>query len=51
MGNELTIVIPAYNEEQSLKELMPQLLSFCASNNFRLIVVNDGSKDGTKRCS
>jgi glycosyltransferase involved in cell wall biosynthesis len=48
MRNKLTIIIPAYNEEQSLKELMPQLLSFCESNNFRLIVVNDGSKDGTK---
>src|SRR5262249_18126319 len=48
MDYKLTIIIPAYNEEQSLKELMPQLLSFCASNNFRLIVVNDGSKDGTK---
>jgi glycosyltransferase involved in cell wall biosynthesis len=48
MYSKLTIIIPAYNEEQSLKELMPQLLSFCASNNFKLIIVNDGSKDGTK---
>lgn len=48
MRSKLTIVIPAYNEEQSLKELMPQLLSFCTSNNFRLIVVNDGSEDSTK---
>lgn len=44
---DLTIVIPAYNEEQSLKEYMPQLLKECINNNWKLIVVDDGSKDNT----
>ncbi len=44
---DLTIVIPAYNEEQSLIVLMPELLSFCTQNNLKLIIVNDGSEDGT----
>lgn len=45
---DLTIVIPAYNEEESLKKLMPELLGFCTEHDLQLIVVNDGSKDRTK---
>ena len=45
--NKLTLVIPAYNEEESLKIFLPEILSFCSKNNFNLIVVNDGSKDET----
>ncbi|MBL4586171.1 MAG: glycosyltransferase family 2 protein [Flavobacteriales bacterium] len=44
---DLSIIIPAYNEEASLQELMPELLSFCSVNDLKLIIVNDGSKDGT----
>ncbi len=44
---DLTIIIPAYNEEESLALLMPELLDFCEENNLKLIVVNDGSADGT----
>jgi len=45
-GN-LTIVIPAYNEGESLQEYIPQLVKECLNNNWKLIVVNDGSKDNT----
>lgn len=48
MENSLTIVIPAYNEASNLKTLLPDWLRFCTDNNYKLIVVNDGSKDGTK---
>lgn len=44
----LSIVIPAYNEEESLHEFLPEVISFCSENNYKLIVVNDGSKDETK---
>jgi glycosyltransferase involved in cell wall biosynthesis len=47
MNCNLTIVIPAYNEGQSLQENIPQLLKECLSNNLKLIVVNDGSNDNT----
>ena len=47
--NELTIIIPAYNEEVSLKEFLPKAVSFCETKNFKLLVVNDGSKDGTQK--
>jgi len=48
MENNLTIVIPAYNEEQSLQEYMPQLLKECEKNSWKLIIVNDGSIDNTQ---
>lgn len=46
--NDLTIVIPAYNEEQALSSFLPELIDYCRKNSCQLIIVNDGSKDGTK---
>ncbi len=47
--NSLSIIVPAYNEEESLKGFLPELLAYCESKNYQLIIVNDGSKDGTQR--
>lgn len=47
--NDLTIIVPVYNEEASLRVLIPELLGFCDDNKFDLIVVNDGSVDDTKK--
>lgn len=44
---DLTIVIPAYNEEASLKVFLPELIQFVKEQELQLIVVNDGSKDET----
>lgn len=47
----LWILLPAFNEEQSLASLLPkvdQALS-AAGTAYRLVVVNDGSGDGTGR--
>ncbi len=46
--DDLTIVIPAYNEEQALSFFLPELIDFCRSRGCRLIIVNDGSKDNTR---
>jgi len=46
--SSLTIVVPAYNEEASLAVFLPELLQFCEQRGHRLVVVNDGSADGTK---
>jgi len=46
--NDLTIVIPAYNEEQSLTVFLPELVSYCQTNGCRLIIINDGSRDNTR---
>jgi len=45
---EITLVIPAFNEEQSLKEYLPVLMKSCQNNNWKAIIVNDGSTDNTK---
>lgn len=47
MTEKLTIVVPVYNEEVSLGILLPSLIKFITDNNFRLILVNDGSTDGS----
>lgn len=46
--NDLTIVIPAYNEEQALSFFLPELIDYCRPRGCRLIIVNDGSKDNTR---
>lgn len=43
----LSIVIPAYNEEERLKRHIPDIVAHLRSKNFEIIVVNDGSRDGT----
>lgn len=47
----LSIIIPAYNAEQFLPELLSNLavqISECKEYSIEIIVVNDGSKDSTK---
>jgi len=45
---KLSIVVPAYNEYDNLKELLPALVAYCVGLDYQLIIVNDGSTDGTK---
>ena len=45
---ELTIIIPAYNEEENLKIILPDLLDFVNKHNWKIIITNDGSKDHSK---
>lgn len=44
----LTLVIPAYNEEENLKIILPELLTFVKARNWRIVITNDGSKDDTR---
>ncbi|MFH1422873.1 MAG: glycosyltransferase family 2 protein [Planctomycetota bacterium] len=48
---ELSIVIPVYNEDQSLPELLQSLASSLNNTNrsFEVILVNDGSTDSSAR--
>ena len=43
----LTIVVPAYNEEDSLPLFLPELLDRCRERGWQAIVVDDGSTDRT----
>ena len=46
---DLSIVIPAYNEESRITRTIRDMVSYCRSGEraFELILVDDGSKDGT----
>ena len=48
MSTELTVVIPIYNEEESLPIFLPEVILYCTENNYQLILVNDGSGDRTR---
>ncbi len=43
----LTLVIPCYNEEANLDRVLPDVIAYCRRNDYLLIIVDDGSKDGT----
>ena len=45
--SDLTIVMPAYNEEHSIRATLEQLRPICERRGWRIIVVDDGSTDGT----
>jgi len=45
---QLTVIVPAYNEAVNLGHLLPGLMEYCRQSAWRLIIVNDGSTDETK---
>ncbi len=47
----LSIVIPAYNEEERLPRTVLETLSFCTRKNldFEIVIADDGSRDATLR--
>ena len=48
MEEQLTIVIPCFNEEESISQFFPELLSFAKEHSFLVIVVDDGSSDHSR---
>ncbi|MBS0210536.1 MAG: glycosyltransferase [Planctomycetes bacterium] len=51
--HELTLIIPAYNEEQRLRPTLETLTGFLDRQgiDYRVVVVDDGSSDGTAHVS
>ena len=45
---DLTVVVPVYNEAACLEETLPLLVSYCFEKGWHLVLVNDGSTDGSK---
>ncbi len=45
----LWVVLPAFNEERGLPLLLRVIQHFCPDMPYRIIVVNDGSSDGTAK--
>lgn len=48
MENKLTIVVPVYNGEKYIKRCLDSILNVHISNLLEVLVINDGSTDGTK---
>lgn len=51
MNQRLSIVIPCFNEEESLHELRRRLIPVCEAivgNSFEVVLVDDGSTDSTR---
>ena len=46
--NLLTVIVPAFNEAQSLPLSLQELVPYCDERGWKIIVVNDGSNDGSK---
>ena len=45
---KLSIIIPAYNEAQSILGVVKNIQNCCSSIDYEIIVIDDGSTDGTK---
>ena len=47
----LSVIIPAYNEEERLGKSLPEIIRYLSSRDYtwEIIVVDDGSADGTSR--
>lgn len=50
MAPEISVVIPVYNEEQNLDELLARCVKACAQTGrtFEVVLVDDGSADGSR---
>lgn len=44
----LTIIIPIYNEEAAIPKVLAELIAICKQKNWKIILVNDGSRDRTR---
>ena len=47
--NGLSIIIPTYNEKKNLKILIPKIYSKIKIKKFEILIIDDDSKDGTKK--
>jgi len=45
----LTIIMPVYNEEDALPLILNDWLELCDAHQCKLVVVNDGSSDGSRK--
>jgi glycosyltransferase involved in cell wall biosynthesis len=43
----VSVIVPAFNEAESLSELLPRLEAVLSERKYEIIIVDDGSTDGT----
>ena len=49
LGVELSIVVPVYNSEHTLSAVVEEIHATFAGDSFEVVLVNDGSTDGSER--
>lgn len=47
-SKDLSIIVPVYNEVENIHETISDLSKFVIENQFMLIIINDGSTDGSR---
>lgn len=47
MINDLTVIIPVFNEEEIIENTIQNLLPVCKNLGWKILVINDGSSDQT----
>ena len=45
----IIVSIPAYNEEKTIVPVLKDIKRVMAGQNYKILVLNDGSKDKTKK--
>lgn len=46
---ELTIILPTYNEAKNIDKIIPQIEEILKKKRFEILIVDDGSTDGTRK--
>ena len=49
MSKKIFIIIPIYNEEKIIEKVVSELINKTLVFNIKIILINDGSKDETKK--
>jgi glycosyltransferase involved in cell wall biosynthesis len=44
----LTVIVPCFNEAESLPHILPNLIKFCKERRWTIVCINDGSVDKTE---
>ncbi|MGN0631951.1 MAG: glycosyltransferase family 2 protein [Ruminococcus sp.] len=47
MGIDISVIVPAYNCQETIKNCLDSILNQTIENRIEIVVVNDGSTDGT----
>ena len=47
MGKALSIIVPCFNEEETISHLLELVSYYCKDLNYELILIDDGSTDKT----
>ena len=49
MSKTIFIILPIYNEEKIIEKVVSELINKTLVFNIKIILINDGSKDETKK--